>query len=49
VENKATIHDLHAAMLHLLGLDHRLLTMRFSGRDMRLTNVYGEALFPILA
>ena len=35
-------HDLHATMLHLLGLDHRKLTYRFNGRDMRLTDVYGN-------
>lgn len=34
-------HDLHATMLHLLGLDHTKLTYRFNGRDMRLTDVYG--------
>ena len=49
VEGKASIHDLHATMLHLLGLDHKRLTMRFSGRDMRLTDVHGEIMFPILA
>lgn len=49
VENKVTIHDLHATMLHLLGLDHKRLTVRFSGRDMRLTDVHGEVLYPILA
>ena len=49
VENKATIHDLHATMLHLLGLDHKRLTVRFSGRDMRLTDVHGEVLFPVLS
>ena len=49
VEGKASIHDLHATMLHLLGLDHKRLTMRFSGRDMRLTDVHGEIIFPILA
>ena len=49
VENKATLHDLHATMLHLLGLDHKKLTYRFSGRDMRLTDVFGEILHPILA
>jgi hypothetical protein len=49
VEGKASIHDLHATMLHLLGLDHKRLTMRFSGRDMRLTDVHGEVLFPVLS
>ena len=48
-ESKVTIHDLHATLLHLLGLEHTQLTYRFSGRDMRLTDVHGEVLFPILA
>ena len=48
-DSKVTIHDLHATMLHLLGLDHTRLTYRFSGRDIRLTDVHGEVLFPILA
>jgi hypothetical protein len=49
VENKVTIHDLHATMLHLLGVDHKKLTYRFSGRDMRLTDVSGEVVQGILA
>lgn len=49
VENKVEIHDLHATMLHLLGLDHTKLTVRFSGRDMRLTDVFGEVVHDILA
>jgi hypothetical protein len=48
VENRAEIHDLHATMLHLLGLDHKRLTFRFSGRDMRLTDVHGEVIDSIL-
>ncbi len=44
VENKMTVHDLHANMLHLLGIDHTRLTVRFSGRDMRLTDVHGEVI-----
>ena len=48
VENRCTIHDLHATMLHLLGIDHTKLTFRFSGRDMRLTDVYGEVLHDVL-
>ncbi|MEY5032746.1 MAG: hypothetical protein RL354_1777, partial [Planctomycetota bacterium] len=36
------IHDLHATMLHLMGVDHRRLTFRFGGRDMRLTDVHGH-------
>ncbi len=41
VEQPISYHDLHATMLHLLGLDHTKLTYRFNGRDMRLTDVYG--------
>lgn len=48
VENRCDIHDLHATMLHLLGVDHKRLTYRFSGRDFRLTDVYGEILREIL-
>ena len=49
VENKVHLHDLHATMLHLLGLDHKKLTYRYSGRDMRLTDVHGEIVHGILA
>jgi hypothetical protein len=49
VEDKVSIHDLHATMLHLLGIDHTKLTFRFSGRDIRLTDVYGEIVKEILA
>jgi len=49
VENKVSIHDLHATMLHLLGVDHKRLTHRFSGRDMRLTDIYGEIVHDIIA
>jgi hypothetical protein len=49
IEDKVTIHDLHATMLHLLGVDHTRLTVRFGGRDMRLTDVFGEVVTPILA
>jgi hypothetical protein len=41
-DQKITFHDIHATMLHLLGLDHTKLTYRFNGRDMRLTDVYGD-------
>ena len=41
-EQPIAVHDLHATMLHLLGMDHTKLTYRFNGRDMRLTDVYGE-------
>jgi hypothetical protein len=43
------LHDLHATMLHLLGLDHLRLTYRFAGRDFRLTDVHGEVVREILA
>lgn len=49
VENKVAIHDLHATMLHLLGIHHEHLTFRFSGRDIRLTDVHGEVLHGILS
>lgn len=49
VDNKVEIYDLHATMLHLLGVDHTRLTVRFSGRDMRLTDVHGHVLKEILA
>jgi hypothetical protein len=49
VENKCHIHDLNATLLHLMGLDHKRLTYRYSGRDFRLTDVYGEVLKDVLA
>ncbi|MST00829.1 MAG: DUF1501 domain-containing protein [Pedosphaera sp.] len=49
VENRVTMHDLHATLLHLLGLEHTKLTFRFGGRDMRLTDVHGEIVKEILA
>jgi uncharacterized protein (DUF1501 family) len=49
IENKVSVHDLHATMLHLLGLDHKRVTYRFGGRDMRLTDVYGEVVTGIVA
>ena len=42
VENRIHVHDLHATILHLLGIDHKRLTYRYSGRDFRLTDVHGE-------
>ena len=48
VENKYEIHDLHATMLHLLGIEHTESTFRFGGRDMRLTEVYGHLIKEIL-
>jgi hypothetical protein len=49
IDGKVEIHDLHATMLHLLGMDHKRLTYRFGGRDMRLTDVHGEVVEGILA
>ncbi|MCA9092915.1 MAG: DUF1501 domain-containing protein [Planctomycetaceae bacterium] len=49
VENRTEIHDLHATMLHLLGVDHTKSTFRFGGRDMRLTDVKGHVVHDILA
>ena len=49
IENKTSIHDLHATMLHLLGIDHIKQTYRFSGRDIRLTDVHGHIIQDILA
>jgi hypothetical protein len=49
VENRVHVHDLHATILHLLGLDHEKLTYRYSGRDFRLTDVYGRIVRDIIA
>jgi hypothetical protein len=49
VEGKVHIHDLHATMLHLLGLDHERLTYRYGGRDFRLTDVKGNVVREVLA
>lgn len=49
VEDKVHLHDFHATMLHLLGLDHKRLTYRFSGRDFRLTDVHGRVVTDLLA
>ena len=49
VENRASVHDLHATMLHLLGFDHEHLTYQHAGRDFRLTDVYGEVMHGIVA
>jgi hypothetical protein len=49
VENPVHIHDLHATILHLMGLDHTRLTYRHSGRDYRLTDVHGEVVQDVLA
>ncbi|HEY3967053.1 MAG TPA: DUF1501 domain-containing protein [Planctomycetaceae bacterium] len=49
VENRVSVHDLHATILNLLGLDHTQLTYRFSGRDFRLTDVSGNVIDAIIA
>jgi hypothetical protein len=49
VENRMHVHDLHATMLHLMGIDHTKLTYRYSGRDFRLTDVHGEVAHDIIA
>ncbi|MSU41977.1 MAG: DUF1501 domain-containing protein, partial [Pedosphaera sp.] len=49
VQNKVHFHDLHATILHLLGLDHTRLTYRHAGRDFRLTDVHGEIVREIIA
>jgi hypothetical protein len=48
VEDKVHVHDLHATILHLMGLDHEKLTYRYAGRDFRLTDVYGNVVTKIL-
>jgi hypothetical protein len=49
VADKVHFHDLHATILHLLGLDHQRLTYRYAGRDFRLTDVHGEVVKRIIA
>lgn len=49
IENKMNMHDLHATILYLMGIDHTRLTYRYSGRDFRLTDVYGEVHNHIIA
>jgi len=48
-ENKVHIHDLHATILHLMGLDHERLTYRYAGRDFRLTDIHGNVVKEIIA
>jgi hypothetical protein len=48
-ENPTSVHDLHATMLHAMGLDHKRLTYRYGGRDFRLTDVHGNVINEILA
>ena len=49
IENVVSVHDLHATILHLLGIPHKKLTYRFQGRDFRLTDVHGNLVAPILS
>jgi hypothetical protein len=49
VTDRVSVNDLHATILHLLGLDHTRLTYRYNGRDFRLTDVAGEVVKAILA
>jgi uncharacterized protein (DUF1501 family) len=49
VENRVHVHDLHATILHLMGLDHEKLTYRYSGRDYRLTDVHGQVIKELFA
>jgi hypothetical protein len=49
VENRTSVHDIHATVLHLFGLNHKELTYRFNGRDFRLTDVAGKVIRDILA
>jgi uncharacterized protein (DUF1501 family) len=49
VDNGMHVHDLHATILHLLGIDHEQLTYRFQGRDFRLTDVHGRVVNEIIA
>ena len=48
MENPVSVHDVHATLLYLLGIDHTRLTYKFAGRDFRLTDVEGEVLQPLL-
>ena len=48
VEKRMHVHDLHATILHLMGLDHEKLTYRYSGRDFRLTDVSGKVFKDIM-
>ena len=49
VEDKVHVHDLHATILHLMGIDHERLTYRYGGRDYRLTDVHGKVVEAIIA
>ena len=49
VDDPVHVHDLHATILHLCGINHEKLTYRYAGRDFRLTDVYGEVAKGIIA
>jgi hypothetical protein len=49
VENPVSVHDLHATLLHLFGIEHTRLTYKFQGRNFRLTDVSGEVVRAVLA
>ena len=49
IEQRMHVHDLHATILHLMGVDHERLTYRYAGRDYRLTDVHGRVVDDILA
>jgi len=49
IEGRMTIHDLHATILYLMGLDHERLTYHYAGRDFRLTDVHGTVAHEIMA
>jgi uncharacterized protein (DUF1501 family) len=49
VEDVVSVHDLHATLLYLMGIDHKRLTFKFQGRDFRLTDVHGNVVQKILA
>ena len=48
-DNKVHVHDLHATMLRLMGVDHERLTYRYQGRDFRLTDVHGKIVQELIA
>ena len=48
IHNRMHVHDLHATILHLMGLDHEQLTYRYSGRDFRLTDVHGRVVHDLI-
>jgi arylsulfatase A-like enzyme len=49
VQDPVHVFDLHATILHLMGIDHEQLTYRYAGRDFRLTDVHGNVIHPVIA